>query len=119
MRRKDLGARGEKAAQDLLKKRGYKVLEANYRTREGEIDLVALKDDAVVFVEVRARRSHAFGTPQESVTPRKLARLRSLALEYLATHPHLPPRARIEVVAVDMDPQGQVLSLEIIEDTSG
>ncbi|MEK7848242.1 MAG: YraN family protein [Chloroflexota bacterium] len=119
MRRKDLGARGEKAAQDLLKKRGYKVLEANYRTREGEIDLVALKDDAVVFVEVRARRGHAFGTPQESVTPRKLARLRSLALEYLATHPHLPSRARIEVVAVDMDPQGRVLNLEVIEDTGG
>jgi putative endonuclease len=91
LKKKELGALGEQVARAFLEKRGYKVLETNFRTREGETDLIALEGEVVVFAEVKARTSHALGTPQEAVTPRKVERIKNLALEYLATHPNLPP----------------------------
>ena len=119
LKRKELGALGEKAARAFLEKRGYKVLEANFRSREGEIDLIALQREVVVFAEVKARTSHALGTPQEAVTPRKLERIKNLALEYLATHPNLPPDWRIDVLALDMDAGGRIKSLDLIENAGG
>ena len=114
MKKKELGDLGEKAARAYLEKRGYKVLESNFRSREGEIDLIALHGEVVVFAEVKARTSHALGTPQEAVTPRKLEKIKNVALEYLATHPDLPPDWRIDVLALDMDQGGRVKSLELI-----
>ncbi len=73
----------------------------------------------MVFAEVKARTSHALGTPQEAVTPRKLERIKNLALEYLSTHPNLPPDWRIDVLALDMDGSGRVKSLELIENAGG
>lgn len=119
MKKKELGALGEKAARAFLEKRGYKVLEANFRSREGEIDLIALQGEVVVFAEVKARTSHALGTPQEAVTPRKLERIRNLALEYLATRPNLPADWRIDVLALDMDVGGRIKRLELIENAGG
>ena len=65
MKRRDTGIRGEKLAKDFLKKRGYRILETNYRCPEGEIDIVAKHQDSLVFIEVRTKTSLEFGSPEE------------------------------------------------------
>ncbi|MCX7912130.1 MAG: YraN family protein [Dehalococcoidales bacterium] len=115
MKRKDIGALGERLAVAFLRKRGYAVIETNYRCPVGEIDIVACKDDAVVFVEVKTRTGDAFGSPQEAVTQDKAARLRELADYYLQTHDGLPPDWQINVVAIRLDGRGRVSHLEMIE----
>lgn len=79
-----LGRRGEELARRFLKKKGYKILETNYRGRLGEIDLIAQDGDCLVFVEVKTRSSMAFGHPLESINPRKQHQLTKAAGEYLS-----------------------------------
>ncbi|MDP2743825.1 MAG: YraN family protein [Dehalococcoidia bacterium] len=114
MNRRELGALGEKLAQDFLKKRGYRILATNVRSREGELDIVAEKGRCLVFVEVRTRNSRSFGTPEESVTSAKRDKLVGLALAYMQDHPPHFPDWRIDVVAIEMD-EGKVVRLELIE----
>ena len=115
MKRKDTGALGEKLAKDFLKKRGYHILETNYRCPEGEIDIVARKKDYLVFVEVRSKKSLEFGTPEESITLTKKQRLKTTASRYLQTHNNLPPSWRIDFVAIEFDPQGKLSRIDLIE----
>ncbi|HEY1420285.1 MAG TPA: YraN family protein [Candidatus Dormibacteraeota bacterium] len=82
--RAELGRAGEKAAADLLRRRGYKVLGAGFLARRGELDLVCLRRDELMVVEVKTRTSDAFGTPVEAVGPRKRRALMSAAAEYRA-----------------------------------
>lgn len=119
MRRKDTGNLGEKLARDFIQKRGYHILETNYRCPEGEIDIVARHKDFLVFVEVRTKRSLAFGSPEESITWTKRERLRALAARYLQTHDNLPPLWRIDVVAVELDQKGEPSRIELIENAVG
>ncbi|MFC1943877.1 YraN family protein, partial [Chloroflexota bacterium] len=91
MRRRDTGILGEKLAKDFLKKRGYRVLETNFRCPEGEIDIVAKHKDFLVFVEVRSKTSLQFGSPEESITQSKKERMRATAFYYRQTHNNLPP----------------------------
>ncbi len=86
MRSRDLGREGEIAAQEFLKRRGYRILATNYRCRFGEIDIVSERDGTVVFVEVKARSSDRFGLPAEAVTRSKQVRLYRLAQEFLLRH---------------------------------
>ena len=87
MRAKDrLGRDGEDLAVRHLAAAGLDVLERNWRCREGEIDVVAREGDVLVVVEVKTRTSNRYGTPLESVTPRKLARLRRLAVQWMYDH---------------------------------
>jgi putative endonuclease len=99
-----LGAHGEELAAKWYAARGYQVLARNWRSRAGEIDLVLGCDRLVVFCEVKARTSPAFGTGAEAITPAKRARLRRLAAAWLATNrPALgpdPQEIRFDVVAV-------------------
>ncbi|MBD0253299.1 MAG: YraN family protein [Rubrobacter sp.] len=78
------GAWGENLALRYLTRRGYTLVERNYRTRYGEIDLIVRKDDALVFVEVKLRRGTGFGDPLEAVTLRKQSAIRSLATHYIS-----------------------------------
>ncbi len=80
--RKRLGARGERLAREALEARGFRILEANHRTRYGEIDLIALKDSALWIVEVKTRRTKTFGPVEVSAAQRH--RLNRMALCYLA-----------------------------------
>ena len=109
-----LGTLGEKLATDYLKNRGFSILETNFRCAEGEIDIIAQQDDAVVFVEVRTRRGHSFGTPEESITQAKKAKLLATAQAYIQSHPDLPSSSRIDVVAIEMQ-RGQAPRIELIE----
>lgn len=115
MKRKDLGDLGEKLAKEYLKKQGYRLRESNFRCREGEIDIVAQKGDCLVFVEVRTKSSRDFGSPEESLTAAKKQRLVTLALTYRDCHQDLPPNWRIDVVAVELEPDGKLVRLELIE----
>ncbi len=118
MRRREVGTLGEKIAVDYLSKQGYRVLETNFRCREGEIDIVAKKDDFLVFVEVRTRRSTSFVTPEESVTPSKIERLITLGQTYIESHQDLPPSWRIDVVAVELTPEARVSRIELFENVT-
>ncbi len=115
MKRRELGAIGEKLAKDFLKKKGYRIIETNFRCREGEIDIIARKKDYLVFVEVRAKTSAVFGSPEESVTSAKKERLIASALVYLNSHQDLPSLWRIDFVAVELDQNGKATRIELIE----
>ena len=92
-----LGDRGERAAARFLRRRGLRVLTRGYRTRLGEIDLIARDGDTLVFVEVKARRQ---GVPAEAVTPEKQRRITLAALHFLRKHGLLDVRSRFDVVAI-------------------
>ncbi|MGB7449260.1 MAG: YraN family protein [Ornithinimicrobium sp.] len=97
---RDVGDRGEDAAAAHLRARGVRILERNWRCAHGELDIVGLDGDDVVFYEVKTRRSGRFGHPAEAVTPAKAARLRRLAGLWLSAHPHLGQDLRIDVLAL-------------------
>jgi len=115
MKRRDTGILGEKLAKDFLKKRGYHILETNYRCPEGEIDIVAKHKDSLVFIEVRTKRSLEFGSPEESITRAKKERMKATAAYYWQTHDNLPPFWRIDVVVVELNQKGQPSRIELIE----
>lgn len=98
--RQQLGLDGEQLAADALVARGYVVLARRYRTRFGELDIIARDDDTLVFVEVKARRGVAFGQPGDAVHWRKRRRLARLADAFIAEAglQHLP--CRFDVVAI-------------------
>lgn len=114
MKRQTTGKLGEKIAADFLKKKGYEILEKNYRRSEGEIDIITKQQDTLVFIEVRTRTSRRFGTPEESITNIKKERLRALAECYRQEHENLPKNWRIDVVAIEMGRGGKVKRIEII-----
>ncbi len=86
MERQAFGKTGEDQAVAELERLGYAILDRRYRTRHGEIDIVARDASATVFVEVKARATAEFGSAAEAVTPLKQRRLQSMALDYLARH---------------------------------
>jgi putative endonuclease len=104
--RREVGAAGEDAVARWYGEAGYSVISRNWRVREGEIDLVARRDCTIVFCEVKTRRGDAFGSPAEAVTPRKQARLRKLAIRWLAEHSERADVLRFDVAAVKPDGRG-------------
>ncbi len=113
--RKQVGALGEKLAGDYLEKRSYKILERNYRSADGELDIVARHGCYLVFVEVRTKTSLGFGHPEESITQAKMNKLKTMANHYLQSHENLPESWRIDVVAVELDEKGKPSRIELIE----
>lgn len=94
-----LGPEGEDAASEYLRKKGYKIIARNLRLKGGELDIVAQDGRTLVFVEVKTRRSEAFGGPAEAVDPRKREKMRSLALRYVSSLKE-EPAARFDVVSI-------------------
>jgi len=101
--RKKLGNRGEKIAAKVLRKQGYQIIEKNYHSRLGEIDIVAKEDESIVFVEVKTRCSTDFGLPEEALSYDKRRRLSKLALVYLAHRRIKDTNCRFDVVSILMD----------------
>ena len=99
--RKALGTQGEKIAQDYLMKRGYRLVERNYRVPPYEIDLIVEKDDTLVFVEVKARSRRGYGTPESFVDARKENHLLEAAEAYL-WEKKWGRRVRFDIVSVEM-----------------
>lgn len=103
-RRKQTGQHGEDIAALYFVEKGYKIIERNWRCSVGELDIIMEEDDTLIFVEVRTRRSRRFGTPEESITPTKQARLIELAQTYLQETESLDRSWRIDVAAVELGP---------------
>jgi putative endonuclease len=99
-KRQKFGEKGEEIAVRHLRKNGYKIIETNYRTRLGEIDIIAQDQDTIVFAEVKTRRSVQFGNPKQAVTIRKQKKISMVALYYLKATGQSSARARFDVVAV-------------------
>jgi putative endonuclease len=123
-RRKALGRQGEDLAAAYLVQHGYEVITRNWRTRSGELDIVARDGDWLVFVEVRTRRigkgavTPMLGSPEESVTPRKQLQLVEMADAYLFELPW-GGRWRIDVIALELRADGSVGRLNHLRDAVG
>jgi putative endonuclease len=103
-----VGAFGENAVVDFIKRQGTTVVDRNWRVKEGEIDIVArLADGSFAFVEVKTRTSVTFGHPLESINSVKAHRLQRLALAWLATHQSLGHEYRIDCAAVIISANGK------------
>lgn len=117
-----LGKLGEDIATDYLKKHGYKIIDRNFSDRYGEIDIVALESsstgDTLVFVEVKARKSLAFGTPLEAITYFKMQALIKTAQYYKLRHPKLPELMRIDAVTIIFSSHDEVKEVVHIKDIS-
>jgi len=108
-----LGEKGEGLAIEFLRKQGYKIVRRNYRTKIGEIDIIAIDKDTLVFIEVKARESMEYGHPFEAVNSNKRRKIANVAHLYLKKLKDVPP-CRFDVVSVyrvQGDPQ-----IELIKD---
>lgn len=102
MRRMDTGKEGEKIAAAYLKKKGYSIIEQNYRCPIGEIDIIARDKNELVFVEVKTRKSCALGYPEQAVGIKKQKKMSRLALWYLQEKKMNGSCARFDIVAILM-----------------
>jgi putative endonuclease len=101
--RQSLGRFGESLAATFLEEQGYSILERNYRTPYGEIDLIAKQGDVIVFTEVKTRANSTLGPPEISITRRKADHIRSAAEYYIQQHPEVHDDWRIDVISVQLD----------------
>ncbi len=116
-----IGYIGEQLARSHLEAKGCRIVASNYRCRWGEVDLVARDGPVWVFVEVRTRRSNAYGGPEESLTADKAQRLALTAQHFLAESANVPaePEWRIDLVAIRLGPNRRVLSIDHLQNVVG
>jgi putative endonuclease len=107
--RRELGARGEAAVAAWYERDGYRVVDRNWRRREGELDLVLERGRVVVFCEVKTRRSDRFGAPVEAITREKRQRLRILAAKWLDERQAVVRELRFDVASVMPDGDGRLV----------
>ncbi|MBT5549063.1 MAG: YraN family protein [Nitrospina sp.] len=100
------GREGESAALRFLKKKGYRILEKNFRSKVGEIDIIAEQDGVIVFVEVKARADHEFGHPLNALTPAKQKKIIQTAQSFLSRKRISDKPMRFDVVALTSDAEG-------------
>lgn len=98
-----IGSFGQQLAADFLKQRNYQIVAQNYYTRLGEIDLIAIKDGQLIFVEVKTRLSEKFGLPEEAVTDRKKEKMYQTALQYLEKEKVNHDNFRFDIIAVQIN----------------
>lgn len=104
-RHNELGKKGEALACEYLKEKGYQILETSWRYSRAEVDIIALKKNELVFIEVKTRSSAAFGRPEEFVTPAKERLIAEAAFAYLEQNDHAG-EVRFDVIAILLPPQG-------------
>lgn len=102
MKRNRTGKWGETLARLKLLLLGYRIIETNYRTKGGEIDIVAKERGELIFIEVKTKRGEDYGPPEEAVDHRKREKLSQLAMTYIAEKNLFDMPARFDVVAVDL-----------------
>ncbi|HHW11629.1 MAG TPA: YraN family protein [Firmicutes bacterium] len=119
MDRRRLGNYGEFIARRLLEERGYRILHQKYYTRYGELDLIAKDGTQIVFVEVKTRSGKAYGGGLEAITKRKRNHLVRAALYFLQQHNYQDLPCRFDILALELDRQGKLLTYQLITDAFG
>ncbi len=114
--KKEIGFLGEDAANKYLMDNGYKILQRNFRTRFGEIDIIAKEGKYLVFIEVKTRKSIGFGFPRESVDGYKQCRIKNVANLYMAKKRMVDSFVRFDVVEVIVDGRNELKSVVLIKD---
>lgn len=115
--RLQFGKKGEEAAAAFLRKKGYRILKTNFRSKAGEIDIVAEHKKTVVFVEVKSRSSEEFGSPLSALTPFKQKKLGRLAQGFLARYKASGRECRFDVVSISGEPdRPQSWKIELLQD---
>lgn len=114
-----VGILGEDIAVDYLKKKGYKIIERNFRKKYEEIDIIAISGSTLVFIEVKTRTSDSYGTPFEGISPFKVHHLVQLAQFYKMTHPNIPEDMRIDAIGVIVTHDNRLEKIEHLENISG
>ena len=105
-----VGVLGEEHVAKFLISNGWRILDRNWRIKEGEIDLIATREDSLlIFVEVKTRSSATHGDPLEAINPVKAQRIQRLALAWLATHGRLGSEYRIDVAGVLITRSGEFI----------
>jgi putative endonuclease len=102
-----LGKQGEEAAAAFLRKKGYKLLRRNFRTKMGEVDIIAKDGDVYCFIEVKTRDSLRFGAPVEAVSSFKQRQIAKAALAFLKENNLLDQKARFDVISVTRSPESE------------
>lgn len=115
MRKKELGRKGECLAKEFLEQSGYTVLAMNYRSRYGEIDIIAEEGGDLVFIEVKTRSGDEFGTGLEAITASKRAHIIRAATEYLHEQQAVRRTCRFDAVEVDMDEDGRPAAIDVVK----
>lgn len=110
---------GENIATKHLQGLGYKIIEKNFRKGYGEIDIIAIDKNTLVFIEVKTRKSNQFGTPFEAITKYKIKALEKTALFYKKLHPKLPEDLRIDAISVELDSKNNPSNIELIQNIYG
>lgn len=105
-----LGKAGEKAALQFLKKKNFRIVEQGFRFYKGEIDIIAYDKKTLVFLEVKTRRSHKFGFPEDALTPSKQNQLRKVALGYCTLRKIQDVECRFDVLSLTYDEKGYTVS---------
>jgi len=95
-----LGQKGEKLARQYLSCHHYRIIDHNFRTKIGEIDLIAIENNDLVFVEVKIRKNLSFGFPEEAVTKRKINTIKKIGQYYAQIHSQLPQSLRLDVLSI-------------------
>lgn len=105
--RQQLGKKGEELAVNYLRSKGYKILQQRYRTTQGEIDIIAVYEQVLVFIEVKTRTSTAYGSPAEAVDYRKQNKIRQVALAFIQDGNHKYREFRFDVVSILQNHQAE------------
>lgn len=112
------GKIGEDFAAKYLTQHGYQVIDRNFRIRDGEIDIIAIDHDTLACVEVKARHTTEFGSPLEAITHWKLRSLTKAIQLYKLKHPNLPDLMRIDAVAITLNENNQIQTIELVKNIS-
>lgn len=117
----ETGKKGEKIARRFLRKKRYKVLESNFNTRFGEIDLICTKDGKLVFVEVKLKIGDTYGSPEEMITPKKVEQVQKTAQAFLQKNPRISKKYQsfqIDAVTIVLGKNGEISRINHYENIS-
>lgn len=109
---KAVGDFGERLAKEYLEKKNYNILETNFRTRLGEIDIIAKKDYVIIFVEVKARKNLKYGMPYEAVNHRKMQKIIKVAKNYIAYKSQGDNQYRFDIIEVFLSENDKINHIE-------
>ncbi|MCX7719844.1 MAG: YraN family protein [Dictyoglomus thermophilum] len=114
MNNKEIGKLGEDFTIDFLNKRGFIILERNYKVPLGEVDIIAQKGDLLIFIEVKTRRNLDFGIPAEAVDRTKQNRIKKIAELYISTKKPKFKKIRFDIMSIILSKSGKILDWEYL-----